>query len=142
MVPLTIWTEGLPALRTLLSPFPESAGPVARVGLPTTVEDPAPRIHPRVLDRYLPRLHRLLIRVGLLPEPRDLRVLLRYLTRLQAAIEQELGEHLPAYNDPPRSRTRMGVDVSDPIRRPIRRVIRQILGAAKGGDSVMPASPS
>lgn len=93
-----------------------------------------------LLDRYFPRFHRLLTRIGTLSKPPELDELNGYLRSLSADIENDIRHktYIPlagkefqrAYQT-----SEFNDESSDPFVKPIHQVIRQIIGLAQGGDA-------
>ncbi len=109
------------------------------VGLTTQIRLPVsrPGLFRACFDRWFPRLHGFLTRVGTLPEPPELTAIRAYLLTLHAQIENNLREktYLPLTGKLVPSNPTALATSRDPFVSPINQVILHLAGRAQGGDS-------
>jgi len=113
---------------------------VSQAAPPVAYQITQPGLARLLLDRYLPRLHYFLTRIGTLSKPLEMGELNGYLRNLSADIENEIRhktyiplagkEFQPAYQP-----SEFNEKAGDPFVKPIHQVIRQIIGLAQGGDA-------
>jgi hypothetical protein len=87
---------------------------------------------------WFPGLHRLMARIGILPEPQEAVEIRKYLRELHSQIENDMREktYLPLAGKQIPSMGPLANEINrDPFVSPIHQVILQILGQSKGGDS-------
>jgi SpoVK/Ycf46/Vps4 family AAA+-type ATPase len=92
--------------------------------------------YPRM--KWFPGLHRLMARIGILPEPQEAVEIRKYLRELHSQIKNDMRDktYLPLSGKPIPSTSPLENELSkDPFVSPIHQVILQILGQSKGGDS-------
>jgi hypothetical protein len=113
---------------------------VSQVAPPVDYQITQPGLARLLLDRYLPRLHYFLTRIGTLSKPPEMDGLTSYLRNLSADIENEIRHktYIPLTGkefQPTHQPSEFNEKAGDPFVKPIHQVIRQIIGLAQGGDA-------